>query len=111
MSSEVKILYTDGYWDKRVSSEDVEVVLVSEHEREVQRAIAAGIRMQDKCAALEAENARLTAQLAAIQGGMGEEVKRLHAMLDDWEADANLLEKERDTLRAELAEVKGSQDE
>lgn len=38
-------------------------------------------------AALEAENARLV------------------AMLEDWEADANLLEKERDAARAQLAAI------
>lgn len=40
-------------------------------------------------AALEAENARLI------------------AMLEDWEADANLLEKERDAARAQLAAIQG----
>lgn len=42
---------------------EVEMVTAADYEREVMIAIAAGIRMQDKCAALEAENTRLTAQL------------------------------------------------
>ena len=42
----------------------------------------------DDYAALEAENARL------------------HAMLADWEADANLLEKERNDARRELRMIK-----
>jgi len=46
---------------------EVEVVTASDHEREVQRAIAAGIRMQDKCAALEAECERLRSQVSALQ--------------------------------------------
>lgn len=42
---------------------EVEVVLASDYEREVRCTIAAGIRMQDKCAALEAELAKLRAEL------------------------------------------------
>lgn len=44
-------------------------------------------------AALEAENARLI------------------AMIEDWEADANLLEKERDAARAQLAAIQGGMGE
>ena len=38
-----------------------------------------------------------------------QECERLRAMLTDWEADANLLEKERDEARAELSALKAQQ--
>lgn len=40
-----------------------------------------------------------------------QECERLRAMLDDWESDANLLEKERDEARAELSALKAQQGE
>lgn len=51
-----------------------------------------------------AQHQRITAAMAA-------EVERLRAMLDDWEADANLLEKERDALRAALIKTVASLDQ
>ncbi|WAD26633.1 hypothetical protein OS670_19895 [Pseudomonadaceae bacterium T75] len=46
---------------------DGDYVLATDYEREVRCAIAAGIRMQDKCAALEVERDRLRDQVKVLQ--------------------------------------------
>lgn len=45
--------------------------------------------------------------LASDYADLEAECERLNAMLEDWEADANLLEKERDAARAQLAAIQG----
>ena len=51
----------------------------------------------------------LAAQPAQGQQVECQECERLRAMLTDWEADANLLEKERDEALAELSALKAQQ--
>ena len=62
---------------------EVEVVTASDHEREVQRAIAAGIRMQDKCAALEAERERLADALDRQSVITGDYIARCQRLADE----------------------------
>lgn len=60
-----------------VEEADGAYVESEDHEREVQRAIAAGIRMQDKCAALDAEIARLKAVLVGAEYPKVDNLKNL----------------------------------
>ena len=95
MSSEVERFDFFAYLDDGVAqldchqSSDGSYVRYDDHEREVRWAIAAAIRMQDKCAALEAECERLRKEKSARQA--------LSIQLID----------EARALRAELAAIKG----
>ena len=51
----------------------------------------------------------LSAHRIHLECAHAAECERLRAMLTNWEADANLLEKERDEARAELAALKAQQ--
>ena len=58
-------------------------VLASDHDSEVQRVMAAGIRMQDKCAALEAERERLADALDRQSVITGDYIARCQRLADE----------------------------
>ncbi len=62
---------------------EVEVVTASDYEREVSCAVAAGIRMQDKCADLEAECERLADALDRQSVITGDYIARCQRLADE----------------------------
>lgn len=83
MSSDVKKYSWHVDAGCMVEEADGAYVESEDHEREVQRAIAAGIRMQDKCAALEAECERLREALDRQSVITGDYIARCQRLADE----------------------------